>query len=198
MPTKEQLHQIWATEFEFPWTRREDDPAYVSPEKAKRLMYEHKPPTMLPQEIQKQIESEAQQFVLKLKEDNDYQAGYSSGCVDGYEKGATVWAEKAHALQKELDEIRKGYTFLQKEFLKFANEAREREKVLVAALRDIASRKVLPQMIAQQALASYRGETKEIEEPEMGTCGDCGRATNNYLGNQYYQCDECAQKEVGK
>jgi hypothetical protein len=36
--------------------------------------------------------------VLKLKEDNDYQAGYSSGCVDGYEKGATVWAEKAHAL----------------------------------------------------------------------------------------------------
>ena len=31
MPTKEQLQQIWATEFAFPETRRADDPAYRQP-----------------------------------------------------------------------------------------------------------------------------------------------------------------------
>jgi len=31
MPTKKQLHQLWESEFEFPETRREDDPMYVSP-----------------------------------------------------------------------------------------------------------------------------------------------------------------------
>lgn len=32
MPTKEQLQQIWATEFAFPETRRTDDPAYRQPQ----------------------------------------------------------------------------------------------------------------------------------------------------------------------
>jgi len=31
MPTTEQLQRIWETEMEFPSTRREEDPAYVSP-----------------------------------------------------------------------------------------------------------------------------------------------------------------------
>lgn len=31
MPTKKQLYQTWATEHEFPETRREDDPAYRKP-----------------------------------------------------------------------------------------------------------------------------------------------------------------------
>ena len=35
MPTKKQLHQLWESEFEFPETRREDDPMYVSPNDAK-------------------------------------------------------------------------------------------------------------------------------------------------------------------
>jgi hypothetical protein len=123
MPTKKQLHQIWATEFEFPWTRREDDPAYVSPEKAKRLMNEHKPPTMtLPQETIDQINHaarEAFQFGGLIR---------TTSKRLGYIAGATAEAEKAL----------------------------EREKVLLDALRDIASGKVLPQLIAQQALASYR------------------------------------------
>lgn len=41
-----------------------------------------------------------------------------------------------------------------------AAHALEREKVLVDALRDIASGKVLPQLIAQQALASYKEKEK--------------------------------------
>jgi flagellar biosynthesis/type III secretory pathway protein FliH len=90
---------------------------------------------MLPQEIQKQIESEAQQSVLKLKEGNDYQAGYSRGCEDGYEKGATVWAEKAL----------------------------EREKVLVEALFwiDAYTQDELIKQYIEVKLASYRGE-KEV------------------------------------
>lgn len=37
MPTKKQLFRIWETEFEFPQTRREDDPMYQLPQSGKQV-----------------------------------------------------------------------------------------------------------------------------------------------------------------
>lgn len=59
MPTKEQLQQIWATEFAFPETRREDDPLYRKPPITPSM------PQELSLELQRSIEAEARNFAWR-------------------------------------------------------------------------------------------------------------------------------------
>jgi hypothetical protein len=139
---------------------------------------------MLNQETIDRIEKEADKYAAKyLTTDKRYLA------IEVYKDVATAEATRALEREKVLVEASR---FLNEKIDEMWNECNtmpisERHKAAIIS----AQRKLYA------SLASYRGEKEENQEPEMGSCGDCGRATNNYLGNQYYQCDECAQKEVG-
>lgn len=58
--------------------------------------------TTLPKEYEQRIEHEAQAWTNHLKENNDYQMGYSQGCRDGYEQGAILYATHSSLLMRLL------------------------------------------------------------------------------------------------
>lgn len=91
----------------------------------------------LPEDIIKQIEHEASKANEHLKEGNDYQAGYSRGIEDGYEQGATAWAQwkvRHDELHSELHETKQ-----QADNLRIAYDELARKTQLMAeALEEIA------------------------------------------------------------
>lgn len=90
MPTKRQLYQTWATEHEFPETRREDDPAYRKPKIPPPMT---NPP--LPEEIREQINKQAKIM---------YNSLYAQ---TAYKHAATTYASLALALKDALEESQK-------------------------------------------------------------------------------------------
>lgn len=58
-------------------------------------------------ELQKQIEQEADAITAKLKDNNDYQAGYSKGYEDGYIAAGGKYGIKWSAAEQQLEQMAK-------------------------------------------------------------------------------------------